>query len=113
MDDKDGVVRVVKEEGGRIAQIAANVGTINYNNGQIKLVNFTPQEVNPIVIDEKTIKVYVQTAAQDITPVREQILSILAADVSISMITDTTRATGTQQATGSYEPSTTVVGATY
>lgn len=77
-DDGNGNVRVYRKSGTSRIYINNTLGTINYSTGIVTLNNFNPSS---IIGDE--IKVTVVPNGRDITPVRNQI--ILIADAALSI----------------------------
>ena len=89
LQDANGVVQVYRTSGEERIVVNNNVGTITYLTGKMSLTSF-----NPIVISSETtgnttpMEVYITPASSDVNPLREQIILIESADVSITMLDD-------------------------
>lgn len=78
-DDGAGKLRIVKEEGG-YHYVIREVGTVNYNTGEIKLTNFTLD-----LYDGNYFKIYVSPKNKDIIGSRNEILSIEPDEVLVTV----------------------------
>jgi hypothetical protein len=65
--------------------VSINAGSINYNTGKIILTNFAPTAFND---GTTTLKLNAVPQDKDILPLRNQIISIRDADISITMVDD-------------------------
>ena len=89
LQDANGVVQVYRTSGEERIVVNNNVGTITYLTGKMSLTSF-----KPIVISSETtgnttpMEVYITPASSDVNPLREQIILIESADVSITMLDD-------------------------
>ena len=83
------MVQVYRTSGEERIVVNNNVGTITYLTGKMSLTSF-----KPIVISSETtgnttpMEVYITPASSDVNPLREQIILIESADVSITMLDD-------------------------
>ena len=80
LDDFNGVLRVIRISDGIRTVVSSRVGTVDYNKGIVVLETLTPTS-----IASSAITVSVIPTNQDIIPVREQILSILRNNISITL----------------------------
>ena len=96
LDDQDGIIRVVKLKLGIRTLIQNNIGTVSYSNGSISLSTFAPT-----AITGNTVNITVTPAANDISPVRDQILLISNNDVTVTATTDSTESIGSVVTIGS------------
>ena len=89
LQDANGVVQVYRTSGEERIIVDNNVGTIAYLTGKMSLTSF-----QPIVISSETtgnttpMEVFITPASSDVNPLREQIILIEAADVSVTMLDD-------------------------
>jgi hypothetical protein len=89
LQDSNGVVQVYRPSGEDRIVVNNNVGTITYLTGKLALSSF-----HPVVISSETtgnttpMEVYITPASSDVLPLREQIILIEAADVTITMLDD-------------------------
>lgn len=81
-DNGSGVLRVYKFIGTTRKYTKPNAGSIDYTTGTITLTKFRPQDV---VDTSKELRITVQPATNDITPVRNNIIIIEGADVTVNM----------------------------
>ena len=100
IDDSAGIIKVVRTTSGvidspivyfTIADGSQNQGTIDYDTGKIVLNNFNPYTISDGTTDIK-FTVTPGTNNQDITPLREQILTTDSTDTAaivISMVAET------------------------
>ena len=65
--------------------VSVNAGTINYTTGKIILTSFAPTAFND---GGTTLKITATPQDKDILPLRNQIISIRDADISITMVDD-------------------------
>ena len=72
---------LLKDEKGRL--VVAEIGSVNYDTGLIKLNSF-----KPLAADDNVIGVTVLPSHDDIVTKNNQILSLSTLDVSITMIDD-------------------------
>ena len=62
--------------------LKTNSGTINYNTGLVKILNFKPSSVINV---DKTIDVIVEPVEYTVSSLRNNILVIVDTDVNINM----------------------------
>jgi hypothetical protein len=67
--------------------VAQNVGTINYDTGQLILNDFNP---TAIAAGGVTLKIFAIPSGNDILPLRGQIVSIRDEDITINLTNDKT-----------------------
>jgi hypothetical protein len=82
-DDGLGKLRFVQVSGSNHLVIRNNVGTVDYTNGVVELINFLPSSY---IGNE--IKIYALPLQKDITASRNQILRIQNTDISINVLTE-------------------------
>lgn len=85
-DDGNGVIRTYKFVGTTRQYVKSNSGTIDYTNGRISILRFRPQDV---VDTSKELRVTVKPLTNDIIPVRNNIIIIEPADVTVTMQVNT------------------------
>lgn len=78
-DDGSGKLRIVKEEG-NFHYVIKEIGTVNYNTGEIKLINFAPD-----LYEGNYFKIYVTPKNKDIIGSRNEILSIEPDEVLVTV----------------------------
>lgn len=82
-DDGLGKLRFVQVSGSNHLVVRNNVGTVDYTNGVVELVNFIPSSY----IGQE-IKIYALPLFKDITASKNQILKIEDVDVSVNVLTE-------------------------
>jgi hypothetical protein len=87
LDDNNGVIRVFRVLAGENIGVNPNVGTVDYETGRIVLNNFNP---TAFADGTSTLKITAVPRDKDILPLRNQILRILPADISLNIIDDKT-----------------------
>jgi hypothetical protein len=85
LDDNNGVIRIYRVLGLDNIAVSTNAGSINYTTGKIILTNFAPTSFND---GSTTLKLSAVPQDKDILPLRNQIISIRDADISITMVDD-------------------------
>ena len=89
LQDSDGVVQVYRSSGEERIIVDNNVGAITYLTGKMELKNFKPISIGSDTTGNTTpMEVFVTPASADILPLREQIILIEPADVTITMLDD-------------------------
>ena len=89
LQDNNGVVEVYRTSGEDRIIVNNNVGTVNYLTGKISLTSFKPLIIGSETTGNTTpLEVYITPASSDVNPLREQIILIEAADVSVTMLDD-------------------------
>lgn len=87
LDDNNGIIRVFRTLAGENIAVNPNIGTVNYETGKVILNNFNPTE---FADSTSTLKITAVPRDKDLLPLRNQILRILPADISITLIDDKT-----------------------
>ena len=87
LEDNNGTLRVFRRVEQNIFGVAQNVGTINYDTGQIILNDFNP---TAIAAGGVTLKIFAIPSGNDILPLRGQIVSIRDEDITINLTNDKT-----------------------
>jgi hypothetical protein len=85
LDDNNGIIRIYRVLGLDNIAVSINAGSINYTTGKIILTNFAPTAFND---GTTTLKINAVPQDKDILPLRNQIISIRDADISITMVDD-------------------------
>jgi uncharacterized protein YxeA len=78
-DDGYGVINVYKLVVGERRLIDTNKGSVNYETGQVDIINFRPESVN-----DTELVVSIVPREQDIFSIRSQILEILEGDIVVN-----------------------------
>lgn len=81
-DDFAGLLRIYKFSAGSKVIVKANAGTIDYNSGLVRIVNFKPSSV---INNDKTLDLVCEPFEYTINSQRNNILTIIDTDVSINM----------------------------
>jgi hypothetical protein len=88
-----------------------DVGEINYGSGKMSLLGFAPVAIGSDTTGNTTaLDVYVTPSSSDVLPLREQIILIEDADVTVTMVDDAGTGTYVQGATSSADGTTLVTG---
>jgi hypothetical protein len=87
LEDNNGILRVFRRVEQNIFGVAQNVGTINYDTGQLILNDFNP---TAIAAGGVTLKIFAIPSGNDILPLRGQIVSIRDEDITINLTNDKT-----------------------
>ena len=85
LEDNNGIIRIYRELGVENIAVSVNAGSINYETGKVILTNFAPTAFND---GGTTLKITATPQDKDILPLRNQIISIRDADISITMVDD-------------------------
>jgi hypothetical protein len=85
LEDNNGIIRIYRVLGIENVAVSVNAGSINYVTGKIILTNFAPTAFND---GGTTLKITATPQDKDILPLRNQIISIRDADISITMVDD-------------------------
>jgi hypothetical protein len=80
-DNGSGLIRIFRYSSGTKVVVKANAGTINYTTGKVILNDFAPTTY----VDDQ-LKFNVTPDQLDVTPVRDQILLMNAADAQITTV---------------------------
>jgi len=87
LEDNDSIIRIYRETINENIAVQINAGTIDYDTGIITLTAFAP---TAFADGGTTLKITATPANKDILPLRNQILTINDADITVSMIDDKT-----------------------
>jgi hypothetical protein len=87
LEDNDSIIRIYRETINENIAVQINAGTIDYDTGIITLTAFAP---TAFADGGTTLKITATPANKDILPLRNQILTIDDADITVSMIDDKT-----------------------
>jgi hypothetical protein len=87
LEDNNGILRVFRRVEQNIFGVAQNVGTIDYDTGQLILNDFNP---TAIAAGGVTLKIFAIPSGNDILPLRGQIVSIRDEDITINLTNDKT-----------------------
>ena len=85
LEENNGIIRIYRTEKNDNIGVLLNAGTINYTTGKIILNSFTP---TAFADGGNTLKLTATPSGKDILPLRNQILSIRSADITVNMIDD-------------------------
>jgi len=89
LQDSNGIVQVYRPSGEDRIVVDNNVGTLTYLTGKMSLSSFHPIAISSETTGNTTpMEVYITPASSDVLPLREQIILIESADVSITMLDD-------------------------
>jgi len=84
-DDGLGTLRVYKRVGTSIVIVKSNAGTVNYDTGEVTLVEFIPDSIYDGSLE---IKVSATPTVNDIIPLRNDIITLETNDVTVNMQTN-------------------------
>ena len=90
-DDGAGNLRIYYLSGGARTYINSTAGTVAYGTGKVTVTNFNPTAV---ANTDNTITITVKPDSVNLVPVRNQIVEILDADISVTVSEDTAASTG-------------------
>lgn len=85
LEDNGGLIRIYRKVGTTNVAVAANVGTINYDEGTIVLNDFIPTAFADGGVQ---LRVTAIPAESDILPLRGQIITIRDEDITLNLIDD-------------------------
>lgn len=86
LEENGGIMRIYRVSAeGVIIGVAQNVGSINYNSGQIILDDFKP---TAIAAGGVTLELIANPASRDILPLRGQIVNIRNGDIRVAVTND-------------------------
>ena len=85
LEDNNGLIRIYRVLGIENVAVSVNAGSINYVTGKIILTNFAPTAFND---GGTTLKITARPQDKDILPLRNQIISIRDADITVTMVDD-------------------------
>ena len=95
LDDSDGYLRVFRYVTGEKTSVSANVGSVTYANGQVKLTSFAPTALD----SANTFSLTIVPSSNDVTPVRDQLLTANTTEITITTESDVTTTTTTAAST--------------
>ena len=111
MQDSNGTMQVYRTSGQNRIIVDNDVGTILYGSGKMDLLGFAPIAIGSASTGNTTgLDVYITPSSSDVLPLREQIILIEDADISVTMVDDTGTGTYVQGATTSTDGSTLKTG---
>jgi hypothetical protein len=87
LEDNNGIIRIYRETSNENIAVQINAGSIDYDTGIIILTAFAPTAFTD---GGTTLKITATPANKDILPLRNQILTIKDADITVTMIDDKT-----------------------
>lgn len=87
LEDNNSIIRIYRQTTNENIAVQINAGSIDYDTGIITLTAFAP---TAFADGGTTLKVTATPANKDILPLRNQILTIEDADITISMVDDKT-----------------------
>ena len=87
LEDNNGIIRIYRETTNENIAVQINAGSIDYDTGTIILTAFAP---TAFADGGTTLKITATPANKDILPLRNQILTIEDADITVSMVDDKT-----------------------
>lgn len=85
LEENNGILRIYSSETGTNLAVVNNAGTLNYATGVVILTGFAP---TTFADGSNTLKLTAFPAEKDILPLRNQIIQIRDADITVSMIDD-------------------------
>lgn len=85
LEENNGIMRIYRKLGTSFVGVVANIGTVDYEKGKIVLNSFAPQSFTD---GGNTLKLTAYPKELDILPLRTQIITILDADIDITLIDD-------------------------
>lgn len=87
LEENNGIIRIYRTSGGSNIAVSSNAGTLNYDTGKVILSNFAPTSFADGGV---TLKLTAVPQNLDVLPLRNQIVSIRNADISVSVVDDRT-----------------------
>ena len=111
IQDDNGTVQVYRTSGENRILVDNDVGEIIYGSGKMSLLGFAPVAIGSDTTGNTTaLDVYVTPSSSDVLPLREQIILIEDADITVTMVDDSGTGTYVQGATSSADGTTLVTG---
>jgi len=111
IQDSNGTIQVYRTSGENRILVDNDVGTIIYGSGKMSLLGFAPVAIGSDTTGNTTaLDVYVTPSSSDVLPLREQIILIEDADITVTVVDDTGTGTYVQGATSSIDGTTLVTG---
>jgi hypothetical protein len=87
LEENNGIMRIYRISGNDKVAVVANAGTLNYDTGKIILNAFAP---TAFADGGSTLKLTATPRDLDILPLRNQIITILDADIDVTVVDDST-----------------------
>ena len=87
LEENNGIMRIYRTFGASNLAVVSNAGTLNYTTGKIILTNFAP---TAFADGSTTLKLTAFPGEKDILPLRNQIVQIRDADITVTMLDDKT-----------------------
>ena len=87
LEDNNGIIRIYRQTANENIAVQINAGSIDYTTGIITLTAFAP---TAFADGGTTLKITAIPANKDILPLRSQILTIVDADITVTMVDDKT-----------------------
>ena len=87
LEDNNGIIRIYRETTNENIAVQINAGSIDYDTGTIILTAFAPTAFSD---GGTTLKITATPENKDILPLRNQILTIDDADITVTMVDDKT-----------------------
>ena len=94
LDDSNTTLRVYRYVTGEKTTVSSDVGSVTYANGQVKLTSFSPTS-----LDGGALSLTVVPESNDITPLRDQLLTANTSEITITTESDVTTTTTTASST--------------
>ena len=111
LQDSNGTIQVYRTSGLNRIIVDNDVGTITYGSGKLALLGFAPVAIGSASTGNTTaLSVYITPSSSDVLPLREQIILIEDADISVTMVDDAGTGTYVQGASTSTDGSTLKTG---
>jgi hypothetical protein len=85
LEDNNGFIRVYRISGNDNVGVSQNVGTINYDTGEIVLTDFRP---TALADGGVTLKIFATPKEKDVLPLRGQVIAIQNTDIDIILVND-------------------------
>lgn len=85
IEDNNGIIRIYRTVARENIGVVVNAGTIDYTTGKVILTNFAP---TAFADGTNTLKLTAIPSGRDILPLRNQIISIRDADITVTMLDD-------------------------
>jgi hypothetical protein len=87
LEDNNSIIRIYRQTANENIAVQINAGSIDYTTGIITLTAFAP---TAFADGGTTLKITAVPANKDILPLRSQILTIVDADITVTMVDDKT-----------------------
>lgn len=87
LEDNNGIMRIYRSLNGTNLAVSTNTGSVDYTTGKVILTNFVP---TAFADGSSTLKLTAVPSQDDILPLRNQIISIRDADITVTMLDDKT-----------------------